>query len=89
MSWLEWLIKIFDIYFYSPSDFTSSANTFRESLLSSLKLDALQKQLEDQDLRSYTMAIMLLGGVLPKTINQNAGRGYCYVRRESNLKHMI
>lgn len=35
------------------------------------------------------MPIMWIGGVLPKTIEQDAGRGYCYTRRESNLKYVL
>ena len=45
-------------------------------------------QLEGQVSQSYTMPIMWIGGVLPKTMEQDAGRGYCYARRESNLKHV-
>ena len=40
-------------------------------------------------LQSYMMPIMQIGGVLPKTMEQDAGRGYCYARRESNLKHVL
>ena len=39
-------------------------------------------------MQSYTMPILWIGGVLPKTMEQDAGRGYCYARRESNLKHV-
>ena len=39
-------------------------------------------------LQSYMMPIMQIGGVLPKTMEQDAGRGYCYARRESNLEHI-
>jgi hypothetical protein len=31
---------------------------------------------------------MWIGGVLPKKMKQDAGRGYCYAERESNLKHV-
>jgi hypothetical protein len=34
------------------------------------------------------MPIVWIGGVLPKIIEREAGRDYCYARRESNLKHM-
>jgi hypothetical protein len=34
------------------------------------------------------MPIRWIGGVLPKTMERDAGIGYCYARRESNLKHV-
>jgi hypothetical protein len=35
------------------------------------------------------MLIMWIEGVLPKKVQEDAGGGYCYARKESNLKHML
>ena len=35
------------------------------------------------------MPIIWIGSDLPKTREQGAGRGYCYARRESNLKQAL
>jgi len=35
------------------------------------------------------MLVAWIGGVLPMALEEDAGRGYCYARRESTLKHGI
>jgi hypothetical protein len=40
-------------------------------------------------IRVWVLPTMWIGSVLPKTIEQDAGRGYCYAGRESNLKHVL
>jgi hypothetical protein len=39
-------------------------------------------------LHTYTMSIRWIRSVLPKIMEQDAGSGYCYAKRESNLKHV-
>jgi hypothetical protein len=35
------------------------------------------------------MSVVWIRGVLPMAMEEDARRGYCYVRRESTLKHML
>jgi hypothetical protein len=35
--------------------------------------------------KSYTMSVVWIGGVLPMAMEEDARRGYCYAGRESTL----